>query len=137
MPLYYNADIKFKNTTREFGMTDFLTTTYNDQDILFNAGDPAERFYMIESGQVSIIDAKRNIEIALLSEGDCFGEQSILKGGLRAATAKAIGKTVCQEMTVQNLRQIMSTSSGIATPMLEALLLQLSLHNSLRRAVQA
>lgn len=118
-------------------MTDFVVNTYKDQDILFNSGDPAERFYMIESGQVSIIDVKREVEIALLAAGDCFGEQAILKGGLRAATAKAVGPTVCHEMSVQNLRELMSTSSGIATPMLEALLLQLSLHNSLGRAAKA
>lgn len=112
-------------------MSDLVSANYEDGEILFENNDPADCFYMIESGQISIYDPKRKPEIALLSAGDCFGEQALLKGGVRAATAKAVGKTVCIKLSVKNARRLMAESTGIAAPMLEALFLQLSLHNTM------
>lgn len=115
-------------------MNEFAPINFEDGDILFKSNDPADCFYMIESGQISIFDPKRNVEIALLSVGDCFGEQALLKGGVRAATAKAVGKTACIKLSVKNVRKLMAESTGIVAPMLEALFLQLSLHNGLETA---
>ncbi len=112
-------------------MSDFDPIHYEDGQVLFKLNDPADCFYMIESGQISIIRANDNSQIALLSAGDCFGEQALLKGGIRGATAKAVGKTVCIQLSVKTVRKLMAESAGIVAPMLEALFLQLSLHNSL------
>lgn len=112
-------------------MSDFEPIHYEDGQILFKHNDPADCFYMIESGQISIIHPHNNNQLALLSAGDCFGEQALLKGGIRGATAKAVGPTVCIQLSVKTVRKLMAESTGIVSPMLEALFLQLSLHNSL------
>ena len=99
--------------------------------MLFEPGDPALRFYVIQSGQVAIIDRQHNRPLTKLSAGESFGEQALLAGGVRSAAAQAIGETICLEITAQGLQDMLSREEGIAMPVLEALLLQLCMHNSL------
>ncbi|MBM3338199.1 MAG: cyclic nucleotide-binding domain-containing protein [Betaproteobacteria bacterium] len=113
-------------------MSGFTAVNYADGQVLFEPGDVAKSFYVIQSGQVAIIDRKRNHQIALLSAGASFGEQALLAGGVRSAAAQAIGATTCMEITAQGLRDLLAKEGGIATPVLEALLLQLYMHNAMK-----
>lgn len=112
--------------------TGFNPVDYADNQVLFEPGDPALRFYVIQTGQVAIIDRQRNRTLTVLSAGESFGEQSLLAGGVRSAAAQAIGPTSCLEITAQGLREMLAKEEGIAMPVLEALLLQLCMHNSLK-----
>jgi CRP-like cAMP-binding protein len=113
-------------------MSGFNAVNYADGQVLFEPGDVAKSFYVIQSGQVAIIDRKRNHQIALLSAGASFGEQALLAGGVRSAAAQSIGATTCMEITAQGLRDLLAKEGGIATPVLEALLLQLYMHNAMK-----
>ena len=110
----------------------FDTVTYEDGDMLFSAGDKAEKFFVIKSGSVKIMDPTGKHQIASLAAGASFGEQALLTGGVRAAGAQASGKTICMQITASGLRELLAKEGGLATTVLEALLLQLSMHNSLR-----
>lgn len=110
----------------------FTPVSYADGQVLFEPGDAALRFYVIQSGQVAIIDRERNQVLATLKAGESFGEQSLLAGGVRSAAAQAVGDTSCLEITAQGLRDLLAKESGIATPVLEALLLQLYMHNAMK-----
>ncbi len=113
-------------------MSGFTPVNYADGQVLFEPGDIALRFYVIQSGSVAIIDRKRNHQLALLKAGESFGEQALLAGGVRSAAAHAVGPTTCMEITAQGLRDLLAKEGGIATPVLEALLLQLYMHNSMK-----
>ena len=113
-------------------MSGFDPVNYNDKDVLFEAGDKAEKFYVIKSGKVRVFSRAQAKEFAVLNEGESFGEQSLLSGGVRGATAEAVGKTVCLEITASGLRSLLEKEGGLAKSVLEALLLQLSMHNSIR-----
>ncbi len=110
----------------------FNPVTYHDGALLFEAGDAAEKFYVIQTGQVKIIDRVRNVQIALLPAGASFGEQSLISGGVRSAAAQAVGDTTCLEITALGLRDMLAKEQGIATAVLEALLLQLYMHNAMK-----
>lgn len=110
----------------------FTPVNYHDGAVLFEPGDPAQRFYVIQSGKVAIIDRARNQVLATLHTGESFGEQSLLAGGVRSAAAQAVGDTSCLEITAQGLRDLLAKEGGIATPVLEALLLQLYMHNAMK-----
>lgn len=58
---------------------------------IFSQGDPGESFYIIKSGEVYI--KKDTVIIRSISEGDYFGERSIIKGENR--TASVICRTDC------------------------------------------
>lgn len=60
-------------------------------EIIFREGDPADFLYLIESGQVEIVKrvGRNDVTIALLKEGDFFGEMALLRGTERSASARA------------------------------------------------
>lgn len=102
--------------------------------IIFNKGDVATRLYIVASGQVEIFDPISGRQIAMLTEGDAFGEQAILVGGIRGASAKAVQETVCMEITTMKLREMLQFEQGLLRPTIEALMLQLTMHNELQNA---
>ena len=110
----------------------FATVSHADGESLFEPGDQALRFYVVQTGQVAIIDRKSNKTLAVLKPGESFGEQALLAGGVRSAAAQALGATTCLEITAQGLRDLLAKEGGIATPVLEALLLQLYMHNAMK-----
>jgi CRP-like cAMP-binding protein len=67
-------------------------------EILFKAGDPGDALYIIARGKVEVLtDGSRGAEsggaIAQLGQGQAFGEMSLLSGGARTATIRALEDT--------------------------------------------
>jgi CRP/FNR family transcriptional regulator, cyclic AMP receptor protein len=65
--------------------------------VIFRQGDAGRVAYFVESGAVEIlrmIDG-REVVLDLVGPGQFFGELALLDGGERAATARAVGHTVC------------------------------------------
>jgi len=67
-------------------------------EILFKAGDPGDALYIIARGKVEVLtDGLRGAEpggaIAQLGQGHAFGEMSLLSGGPRTATIRALEDT--------------------------------------------
>jgi CRP-like cAMP-binding protein len=110
----------------------FPTSSFAENTLIFSKGDEATKFFMIQSGLVEIFDPVSQQSIAKLSEGDAFGEQAILVGGIRGASAKALKQTICIEVTTIKLREMLRFEEGILRPTIEALLLQLTMHNELK-----
>jgi eukaryotic-like serine/threonine-protein kinase len=60
---------------------------YAMDDEIIREGELDDRFYIIVNGTVSVQSGRR--QIGELSEGDCFGETSYVRGARRTATIKA------------------------------------------------
>ena len=67
--------------------------TYAIGEDIFTQGVPGAGMYIILSGDVSIILEPGNKELALLKEGEFFGEMALLDESPRSATARA--RTQC------------------------------------------
>jgi CRP/FNR family cyclic AMP-dependent transcriptional regulator len=67
----------------------------NTGEVLFKDGDPGDEMYLIKSGKVRISKPAGDVEktLAVLKEGDFFGEMSVIDGSPRSATATAIEPT--------------------------------------------
>ncbi|OGX06613.1 MAG: hypothetical protein A3G87_03910 [Omnitrophica bacterium RIFCSPLOWO2_12_FULL_50_11] len=61
---------------------------YKKGDVVYRIGEPAEAFYIIFSGRFRVIGA-RGVTLTVLSQGDYFGESSILLGRPHSATVAA------------------------------------------------
>lgn len=109
--------------------------SYGRGHVLFERGDPAERIYLIHSGRVDIFVPPDNTFMVSLGAGEVVGEQAILSGGLRSARAVAATDIVCTELTTEALRDLLSHQSTLVRPVVEALLLELGLRNSIRAAL--
>lgn len=112
-------------------MNNFKEIVLQKGQVLFEAGAPANKLYLIQSGSVSMTGKDGKI-FATLQAGESFGEQAMLQGGIRGATAIASTDAVCQEITVDGLRDMLKSKSPIMIAVFEALMLQQNMHNDLR-----
>lgn len=78
----------------------FVVESYNENDIIFKQGSFGSKFYLIARGMVEILKlvAHKQELVAVLSEGDYFGELALLHSDTRNATVKA--KTPCVLLTI-------------------------------------
>ncbi len=112
-------------------MNNFNEISLPKGQVLFEAGAPADKLYFIQSGAIGMADKNGNVFVTL-KEGESFGEQAMLQGGIRGATAIAVADSVCQEITVDGLRDMLKHKSPIMIAVFEALMLQQNMHNELR-----
>ncbi|MFM8865974.1 MAG: cyclic nucleotide-binding domain-containing protein [Limnohabitans sp.] len=99
-------------------------------DVLFSRGDPASTLYTIEKGDVDLFVPPGRTFLVRLGPGACLGEQALIAGGVRNATAVAVSEVVCTELTAQALQESVLGETTLVRPVLEALLMQLSLVNA-------
>jgi CRP-like cAMP-binding protein len=61
-------------------------------DVLFREGDTGDMMYLIRQGKIKIVKGRGEEEkvLAVLKEGDFFGEMAIIDGSPRSATAVAV-----------------------------------------------
>jgi NADH dehydrogenase len=88
---------------------------YQPGDYIFNEGDPPNDFYIIESGEVDIVrNAGKEDEkvLAILGQGDFFGEMALLDNRGRTAAVRA--RTVL-EVTVMG-KKVFEQISGALRP---------------------
>lgn len=112
-------------------MSDFPTVTFEPGQRIFNAGDAADHLYFIQQGIVQLLDAQGNV-FAQISNGESFGEQAFLKGGIRGAAAQALDEVSCVQISSADANLLLAEASPLLVPVFEALLLQQNMHNSLR-----
>lgn len=65
--------------------------------VIIGQGFKAADFHIIQGGRVRVCigEGESETTLAVLSRGDCFGEMSLLSGGLTTATVKATEPTLC------------------------------------------
>jgi len=74
---------------------------YRDKQSIFSQGDPADAVFYVQKGKVKItVVSKRGKEavIAILQEGDFFGEGCLSAQPLRISTASALQRTTAMRL---------------------------------------
>ncbi len=115
-------------------MSGFREVDFQPGEVLFKVGSPADTLYVVQSGTIDMVASEGGGVIATVGPGESFGEQALLQGGIRSATAVAREAARCLEITGQGLRDMLRAQSPLLTPVFEALLLQQAMHNALRTA---
>lgn len=85
--------------------------------VIFTAGDAGDGFYIIESGRVQILAAFGGSEprvLAIISDGDFFGEMAVLDDAPRSATAKAQTDTRAIFVGREELMTLLESRPGLA-----------------------
>ena len=94
-------------------------------EILFSEGDPGDAFYIIKSGQIEILKndpgSGRQISLAFRSQGDFFGEMSLLEDSPRFAAAKAMGDSVVLELARKDFENLIINTPSVAMEVLGVL----------------
>ena len=74
--------------------TGFLGGVYQDGDVIVRQGETGECMHVIQSGRAEVLREKggREIRLAILGEGDFFGEMAVIDPETRSATVRAMGE---------------------------------------------
>lgn len=78
-----------------------LSRTFADSELICREGEPSAEMFVIRRGSVRVFKAspRGELELAVLSKGDFFGEMSVLEGLPRDASAQAVGEAEVLVMT--------------------------------------
>lgn len=70
-----------------------LGRVYGDGDTIIHQGDAGSSMYVIQEGEVEVIRSCQGytVQLAVLGEGDIFGELSLFGDAKRSATVRALG----------------------------------------------
>lgn len=75
-------------------------------EVLFREGDKGEEMYLIRSGKIKLSKGSEEEEriVAILKDGDFFGEMALIDGSPRATTATAIEDTSLMVIDKESFR---------------------------------
>ena len=88
IPLFAALD----ESTATLAAQQFVTETFEPEELVFRRGDVANRFYVIVRGQMDVLVSK-TLSFPI-EDGDFFGEIALLDGRSRTATVRARTKCV-------------------------------------------
>jgi CRP/FNR family transcriptional regulator, cyclic AMP receptor protein len=94
--------------------TGALGKLYHDGEAIVREGETADCMYVVQAGQVEVLQGEENKEVrlAVLKEGDFFGEMAIFEREVRSATVRAIGEVRVLTVEKKNfLRRIQEDPS--------------------------
>ncbi len=95
---------------------------FKEGDVILNAGDEANKFYLIRSGRVAIyIDKPRDITLQTLQQGDILGWSWLIPPYLYRFSAKALEPTRVITLDGKCLREKCEKNSDLGYELLKRL----------------
>jgi CRP/FNR family cyclic AMP-dependent transcriptional regulator len=113
---------------------ELVETHYMPGERVFDINDQGDHMYVIQSGKIGIsIDptSKNKNFIALLGEGECFGEMGMLDDLPRSATAHVVEESVLLVLEKSRLTALITHYPELALGILRSLSLRLRSANQL------
>jgi CRP/FNR family transcriptional regulator len=107
---------------------DFVRRTYPRGETIFRTGDPGTHLYLIESGRIKITRVSpdgREALVAIIGQGEIFGELALFDAGLRTADARTMEPTVLQALSHDVFRRYVLGHPEIAWQMFRILAMRL------------
>ena len=98
-----------------------LGRQYKDGEVIIRQGDTGDCLYVIQKGQVEVIDesGEKEISLAILDEKEFFGEMGLFQKDVRSATVRSIGETKVLTIDKKNFYQTIQKDPSIAYRLLE------------------
>ncbi len=96
-------------------MNDLTVRKYRDKEHVIEEGDSGDSMYVIRSGRTRVVAHMlgRELELAVLSEGDVFGEVGFLTGRPRTAAVIADGPVEVYEISRLNIEKLIETNPEV------------------------
>jgi CRP-like cAMP-binding protein len=88
--------------------------TYAPGDNIINQGEQGDFFYIIKSGRVAVLvkkgEGNESAQVAVLSDGESFGEEALIRDQRRNATVRTLEDTIVLALDRKDFDQILKTS---------------------------
>ncbi len=84
---------------------------FQDGDVIFKDGDDSQEFYFIQEGRVKIVKQIHGggmKVLAVLEQGDVFGERALLSDEVRGASAIALSEVKLQVLSAENFQGMLA-----------------------------
>lgn len=100
-----------------------LGKIFKDGEIIFSQGEEGNCMYVIQKGEVEVLikGEKEEMPIALLKEGDFFGEMAIFEHEVRSATVRAKGEARVLTVDKRNFLRRINEDPSLAFRIVETL----------------
>jgi CRP-like cAMP-binding protein len=100
-----------------------LGKVYRDGEIIVRQGDPGDSMFVIQSGQVQVLDERDGSETLLrvAQEGELLGEMAIFERQTRSATLRALGEAKILTIDKKNFMRRISEDPTIAFRVVETM----------------
>lgn len=96
--------------------------TFRPRQVLFSAGDPPERVFLLLKGRVKVYQVAENgkeIILDVVGKGGVVGDMAIVEGGERIACAQAIDETVAVSISWEDFSHLLQQSPRLGFAMAE------------------
>lgn len=112
---YYQSEYKKQSKT--------LGKIYSDSEVIVRQGDEGDTLYVIQSGKVDVVHDDNGVEIplAVLSEGDFFGEMAIFEKSVRSSTVRSSGQSRILTIDKKTLMSRIQSDPSLAFRILKRL----------------
>jgi len=100
-----------------------LGKDYADGEIIIRQGEAGDSMYVIQAGSVEVIEESEGGEVllAVLEQGDFFGEMAIFEREVRSATVRARGDTRVLTVDRKTLMRRIQRDPSLALNILETM----------------
>lgn len=115
VPLF--ADMSPRDVERIASL--FKERRFTPGETVTKEGAGGAAFFVIESGEATVTVGGR--EVAILTEGDYFGEIALIDEGARTATITASSELVCHGLTYWEFRPLVQHNAAISWNLLQTL----------------
>ncbi len=97
---------------------------YKDNEKIFSEGDSGDSMFIIKKGTVKIYKEtlKRKKLIALLSDGEFFGEMALIENAPRSATAITGGETTLIKLSIDAFKSLKASHPATGFKVVDVLL---------------
>ncbi|WP_309121557.1 ABC transporter transmembrane domain-containing protein [Paenibacillus sp.] len=118
VPLFEAADLAFLTEISPL----FVTESFPTGKVVIREGDPGDKFYIVVRGKVEVskeIDGATS-KLAVLSDGDFFGEVALLRNVARTATITTLVPTMFITLSRESFQHILDKEPDLQRILLEA-----------------
>jgi len=100
-----------------------LGSVYKHGDVIVRQGDLADCMYVVQSGEVEVVQATDGGEqrLALLGSGDFFGEMAMFEKEVRSATVRAHGEARALKVDKRTLLRRIKEDPLLAVNLLQTM----------------
>jgi CRP-like cAMP-binding protein len=114
--------------------SEIIKETYKPGDYIFFEGDLEHHFYIVETGKVQIFTKNKagvRVDIAVVEEGESFGEFALLSKEPRSASAQAMTECTLVKVSDEGYQQLLAELPVWASCMLKSFAARLKNMNHL------
>jgi hypothetical protein len=94
----------------------FVVESHNADEFIMHEGKPGDKFYILVSGKVEISTVGRfgqKVQLAILADGDHFGEMALVEDGPRTATAQTLTPCLLLSLDLAHFEGLMGSAPGM------------------------